>query len=190
MTVRAQAAEATRRVLLDAASFLLDHGGVDAVTLREVGERAGVSRTAAYRHFADKEDLLMTLAAEAWDELAARLEVIAADPARSPSDALLAALEAFVAIARTRADLYRLMFARPGNEAPAATAAASRAQEGFLGIVARVSDDQRTRPTAGLLLAAAHGVADLELSGHLEPQKWRTDGDGLLELLVRTVRDR
>ena len=69
MISRAEAAAATRRALLDAASDLLDEGGPEAVTLRAVGARAGVSRGAPYGHFADKEDLLTELAAERWRDL-------------------------------------------------------------------------------------------------------------------------
>ena len=50
---RVESAAATRRALLDDAAALLDSGGPDAVTLREVGARAGVSRGAPYRHFAE-----------------------------------------------------------------------------------------------------------------------------------------
>jgi len=52
-----------RAALLDAADQLLDAGGDGAVSLREVARQAGVSPTAAYRHFADKEALLAALAA-------------------------------------------------------------------------------------------------------------------------------
>src|SRR4028118_763436 len=53
----------TRVALLEAAAGLLEGGGVGAVTLRAVGERAGVSRQAPYNHFADKGVLLSVLAA-------------------------------------------------------------------------------------------------------------------------------
>lgn len=52
-----------RTALLDAADALLDEGGDGAVSLREAARRAGVSATAAYRHFADKDALLAALAA-------------------------------------------------------------------------------------------------------------------------------
>ena len=44
----------------------------------EVGARSGVSRSAAYRHFADKESLLNELATNALSELGDVLEVLAA----------------------------------------------------------------------------------------------------------------
>src|ERR1700721_929761 len=56
-------AASTRDALVDAAAQLLDEGGPDAVTLREVGHRAGVSHNAPYKHFVDKEALLAAVAA-------------------------------------------------------------------------------------------------------------------------------
>ena len=85
VTTRSERAATTRRSLIDAAGVLLDLGGVEAVTLREVGARSGVSRSAAYRHFADKESLLTVLATNAMIELGDALEVLAAsdDSAKS-----------------------------------------------------------------------------------------------------------
>ncbi len=40
---------------------VIEKHGVAALTLREIGVQAGVSRTAAYRHFASKEDLLCAI---------------------------------------------------------------------------------------------------------------------------------
>ena len=76
VTTRSESAAATRHSLIDAAGVLLDLGGVEAVTLREVGARSGVSRSAAYRHFADKESLLTVLATNAMSELGDALEVL------------------------------------------------------------------------------------------------------------------
>ncbi|MDL4773105.1 MULTISPECIES: TetR/AcrR family transcriptional regulator [Thermomonosporaceae] len=188
MNVRAETAAATRQALLDAASALLDGGGVDAVTLRDVGSGAGVSRSAAYRHFVDKEDLLMAVSAAAWDSLATRLRGIAADATLSPDEALRGALGALVQVARTRPHLYRLMFARTVGDATAAVQAATRAQDVFLAIVGRIVEGDGMPQMAGLLMAATHGIVDLDLSGHLTPEKWGTGIDGMVDLLVRIIR--
>ena len=47
-----------RRALLEEALRTIQTHGVEALTLRAVGERLGVSRTALYRHFTDKPALL------------------------------------------------------------------------------------------------------------------------------------
>ena len=64
-----------------AARAILDEAGADAVGLREVSRRVGVSPTAAYRHFSNKEDLLASVVAEGFRELAAAMETSAL-PAR------------------------------------------------------------------------------------------------------------
>ena len=46
-----------------AAREILDEDGSQAVGLREMARRVGVSPTAAYRHFASREDLLASVAA-------------------------------------------------------------------------------------------------------------------------------
>ena len=51
-----------RRALLDTATHMIDESGVDSVSMRKLAERAGVSRTAAYHHFANKQELLCAIA--------------------------------------------------------------------------------------------------------------------------------
>jgi AcrR family transcriptional regulator len=53
-----------RRALLDEALRTIQTHGVEHLTLRTVGERLGVSRSALYRHFADKQALLATVGKE------------------------------------------------------------------------------------------------------------------------------
>lgn len=60
-----------RKALLDAAVALIGEVGPRGFTLREVARRAGVSHNAPYRHFASKDDLLLAVAAEGFDRLAA-----------------------------------------------------------------------------------------------------------------------
>ena len=53
-----------RRALLDEALRTIQTQGVEHLTLRTVSERLGVSRSALYRHFADKQALLATVGKE------------------------------------------------------------------------------------------------------------------------------
>jgi AcrR family transcriptional regulator len=73
--------------------------------LREAARRVGVSATAAYRHFANKEELLASVAAEGFRELAAAMEWGA-----TGSDPLGGVGVAYFDFALQKPGLFRLMF--------------------------------------------------------------------------------
>src|SRR5215831_13212847 len=58
-----------RRALLDEAVRTIQTHGVEHLTLRTVGAHLGVSRSALYRHFADKQSLLATVGEEGFRKL-------------------------------------------------------------------------------------------------------------------------
>jgi AcrR family transcriptional regulator len=185
---RAESAAATRRALLDDAARLLDSGGPDAVTLREVGARAGVSRGAPYRHFADKESLLTAVAAEGWERIGDHMHVLRADSRRPSDDKLRAALIAVIDISREQPYLYRLMFTAPEGDPTAVVRAAQRMCDEFLAIVADVFGDENAQRYSAVLLTAVHGAAGLESSGLLRTDKWHTSADQLVDALLAMVR--
>ena len=183
MASRAESAAATRRSLIEAAGALLDLGGVEAVTLREVGARSGVSRSAAYRHFADKESLLTVLATNALGELGDALEVLIHND-ESPKESLRSALLSLISIGRTRPHLYRLMFTPPAGDPTAARQAAERTQALFLDLVGGITGPRQARRYGAVLLASAHGITGLDLSGHMDLDKWHTNAEELVDTLI------
>jgi AcrR family transcriptional regulator len=116
---------ALREALLGEALATLEKDGLQGLSLRGLAEAAGVSKTAPYRHFASKRDLMVTLAAEGFREFADKLEKAVADAegegvpvsGAEPSDQLseISALsQAYLSFAKERPALYRLMFSRLG----------------------------------------------------------------------------
>jgi AcrR family transcriptional regulator len=77
-----------RKTLLDSAVALIGEVGPRAFTLREVARRAGVSHNAPYRHFPNKDALLVAVAAEGFDRLAVSMQA-AMEPARNPRERLV-----------------------------------------------------------------------------------------------------
>jgi AcrR family transcriptional regulator len=73
-----------RNDLVTAAVEIIRKSGPDALTLRVVAQRLGVSQTAPYRHFASKEALLTAVAAEGFTSLLTSihraLDAVGADP--------------------------------------------------------------------------------------------------------------
>jgi AcrR family transcriptional regulator len=186
---RIESAAATRRALLDEAAELLDSGGPDAVTLREVGARAGVSRGAPYRHFADKESLLAEVAAEGWERIGNQMHALQTDSRLLPADKLRAALTGIITVSRQQPYRYRLMFSTPAGDPTAVVRAAQRMCDEFLAIVAAVVGEQNAQRYAAILLTGAHGAAGLEMSGLLTTDKWHTTADQLIEAVVALVAE-
>ena len=189
MVSRAESSAATRRALVDATAELLDLGGVEAVTLREVGARAGVSRGAPYRHFDDKESLLTAVGAEAWDRLGAGIRALRADADLSAADTLRGALMALISMGRERPHLYRLMFGNPVGDPDVMARAAQPSHLQFLEIIAAVVGEHDARRYAAMLMTSAHGIIGMEISGQLTADKWHTGAEELVTALVAMIAD-
>lgn len=90
---------------------LLEEGGLEAVTLRAVAERAGVSRSAPYRHFPTKRALLAAVAAAGFRDMDAAI-IAARDAVEEASrERLMAGCIAYARFGAGHPHLYRLMFA-------------------------------------------------------------------------------
>jgi AcrR family transcriptional regulator len=186
-------APSTRDALVAAAADLMDAGGLEAVTLREVGRRAGVSHNAPYKHFADKEALLAAVAARELDRRrSAMLETVAAN--ESPEAVLRAVMHGYVAWAQANPVRFKLVYGSwsKGSDELAAAAKASR---GLLVGAVTAAQEAGALPAGdpervtALLQALAHGAVDLALSGHLSREgKGRAGPDDLVEDLFRHLR--
>ena len=166
---------ALRPALIAAARALLDEGGPDAVGLREAARRVGVSATATYRHFKDKEALLAALAVEGFHEFDAALAAAESDP--NPLSTMGAA---YVDFALAKPGMFRLMFspllaARRGDEELLAAANAA-----FATLARGVGARADAPPSAGIPPAAiaawslVHGFAHLVLDGVLPKSEAET----------------
>ncbi len=150
--------------LLGAARQILDENGLQAVGLRETARRVGVSATAAYRHFTSKEDLLASLAAEGFRELAATMR-----SATRGANPLTRAGLAYIEFAHQNRGLFRLMFGPVLAERakyPTLQAATAGVEALLLGGVADV--DQRPLEDNHAAMAAwglVHGLAHLIVDG-------------------------
>ena len=109
-----------RQALLEHAVDLARAGGPDAVVLRDVQRAAGVSNSAAYRHYADRQALLTAVQVHGMTMLSEYMaESLAAVPNRGPRDRralarLRATGQAYVDFALAEQGLFRTAYA-PGG---------------------------------------------------------------------------
>jgi AcrR family transcriptional regulator len=163
-----------RRALLDEALATIRDKGVDGLTLREIGARLGVSRTALYRHFADKRALLTAVATEGFRMLRHELVTAWDEGARGP-EASQAMGVAYVRFAVANPAHYRVMFSRFVDPRPREAELAAEAGGAFQALVDAVAALQHhglvrgddTVLVARFVWAVVHGVAMLAIDGQL-----------------------
>jgi AcrR family transcriptional regulator len=176
--------------LLDAALSLLDSGGPRSVTMREVGRLAGVSHNAPYKHWSDKESLLEAVAARELGALQSAMRRRRRDT-QPGHDALTATAQSYIQWAVRRPARFKLVFTRWATAEPVLMRAAHEAraafQEPFLEAEARELLTVPAGRAAALVWAAAHGAADLELSGDLRKEPGSLPARDLIAVLVRSI---
>ncbi|MFF7474320.1 WHG domain-containing protein [Streptomyces sp. NPDC008092] len=165
-----------RAACLRAARELLEEDGSGALSLRAVARRAGVSPTAPYRHYADRDALVSAVAAEGYRELAASLA--AAHPAPSTTDDLVAVAVAYVRFALDHPALFRAMFAEPCDPGSAERVEAAAVLSAYVDTLVRNAFPGGTREgLATAVWALVHGLAFLHLDGKLDASGPETVAD-------------
>lgn len=158
-----------REELLHLALADLESTGAPTLSLRDLAARAGVSKTAPYRHFPDRDALLTALMDHGWKDLhdaTARAQEAATDPLSGLRDMG----RAYLAFALARPGMYRLLFSGEGKSL-ATGLVCPDAHNSYRLLEAQVARCQSAgwRPDAnGQILTLSvwslvHGAADLAL---------------------------
>jgi AcrR family transcriptional regulator len=162
-----------RAALIEAGMKLIDAGPVEALSLREIARRAGVSATAVYRHFPDKAALQGALCLEGHARMAEafRAEMAAAAPGL---DAFNAMGRAYVHFALAHPSLFRLMMAQTAGPVPMPPPGAGEGSDGMQILVNAIdglfgADTPPALREARRLKAwsLVHGLAMLMLDGQV-----------------------
>ncbi|WP_257292260.1 TetR/AcrR family transcriptional regulator [Endozoicomonas sp. ONNA1] len=102
-----------RQSLINEATRMIAGSGVEKLSMRGLAEGVGVSRTAAYHHFKDKNELLCAIAEQGFNQwyqaLGSRLKEAPDDLERWFREFS----HAYIDFAQNHAEQYDLMFGRP-----------------------------------------------------------------------------
>ena len=101
-----------RSALVAAATHRLETFGIEQLSLRKLAEDLGVSRTAPYHHFKDKNALLSAVAASGFAQWKQSAQHIFENTADSAAVRLRAFIHAYIGYAAAHPQLYDLMFGR------------------------------------------------------------------------------
>ena len=169
-----------RRALLDEALRTIQTHGVEHLTLRTVGDRLGVSRSALYRHFADKQALLATVGKEGFRALRQALADAWEKNGRGRAG-FGAMAGAYVQFAVAHPSYYRVMFGGFIESAAKDDHFVAEARAAFQVLVDALVEQQnageirRDEPVlmARFVWAVVHGAAMLVIDGQVSEASQR-----------------
>ncbi len=164
-----------RSTLIEVAAAMIAEKGVEGVTMRGLAERAGVSRSAPYRHFADKTALLAAVAEDGFRRITARIQAVKEEHAQDATQGFLEVCVAYVEFAIENPTHYRLMFGREVSnfrDHPDLAAAARAAFSEVVSMVQRYQQENTIESDSPIKLAhtawaLAHGLSTLIIDGRI-----------------------
>jgi AcrR family transcriptional regulator len=183
-----------RREILDAARALFVSEGYEATSIRKIAARVGVSSTALYLYFADKDEIFGVLCDEAFSKLVAAFQAVE-EANLTPLEAAGAQMRAYVDFGMKYPDEYRLIFMTPAkgdrpyashrdvpSEADGPGFQGALAFQGLLRVVQRLMDAgviARRDPylVGEMMWASSHGLVSLMI---VHPGKHWSDLDTLV----------
>lgn len=183
-----------RTRIQEAARAIFLEGGAPAVTMRAVAARVGVTATALYRHYADKEALLTEVIGSGFEVFAGYL--YRALEAPTAEARLRRSGEAYLRFALEQPHLYRTIFMTPrGEEISKSVSPGSQAASTFRFLVDRVRDcmaegvleQGSPEEVAHTIWAHVHGLVSLQIVGAAgeSPEQFARTYQASLERLFR-----
>lgn len=164
-----------RRALIDEAVAVVAEVGVEALSLREVARRLGVSHAAPAHHFGDRSGLLTAVAAEGFELFNPHMaSAVLAEAGGPPIETLLALATGYASFAEEHPGHFAVMFL-PNLvrlDDPAYLAASDAAFDALLGVIegcqaAGWRADEPSRSLAAAAWSLAHGLTVLRSQGSL-----------------------
>ena len=102
--------------IFEAAAKMLSEEGMEAVSMRKIGRAVGLSQTAIYRHYKDKEALIAAVVGSGYADIVSALESASAS-SRSLDDFLERALEGYVNCALSDPGVFKAIALRDAGPA-------------------------------------------------------------------------
>lgn len=173
--VRAQQKEKTRRAIIEAAFTQLSaERGLSSLSLREVAREAGIAPTSFYRHFADMEELGLTLVDEGGLTLRQLMRQARQRIMANGGSVIRTSVETFMEFVGNNPNVFRLLLRERSGTSPAFRAAVAREIAHFIAELTDYlelqyrcpRDDAQMQAEAMVTLVFNAGAAALDLAEH------------------------
>jgi AcrR family transcriptional regulator len=164
-----------KNALTRAGIEILAKEGVAGLSLRKVAKRAGVSHSAPYAHFSDKQSLIAAISTEGFKQLYDELDAAVSSHAGDPKRQLQEGVWAYVQFAMHNTDTFKIMFSgvlEKEREYPAFVEISHRTFERVVAVVRACQDAGilRLGPTEVMAVTVwgqVHGIISLMLEGQI-----------------------
>lgn len=182
--LKAQLIEATRQ--------LVEENGPDHFSVSQACRVAGVSTAAPYRHFKDRDEMLMAVMREGmkrhYDQMVASLEGIQ----EGSVDRIVALGQVYVAFAQKEPGIFRLIFGRKGERAKEemfedGAACYALLEHEVMAALGLSEIDAKVKHRAFMLWTFVHGLSFLLIDEKLSVEEMVMDTESLLNDLARRV---
>ena len=177
-----------REALIEQAITSVNAVGADHVSLRAVAAAVGVSPSAAYHHFADKDALIEAVSERGFAELDSFiLTQVSTDTEKaSPIELLRHSANAYISYAVDHPHLFQVMFS--GIQAPRRP---EYIESSILSTLAHLQSEYGFAETdsqllESVLLASVHGIATLVIEGRMNRDQVPAAVDMLTTIIVKT----
>lgn len=164
-----------RETLLKEATSMVNATGTQSLSMRALGESIGVSRTALYHHFKNKNDLLSAIAESGFDTWQGLVDKIISNNDSSEQQILRNYIKGYIEFSTENAFIYELMFGSAlWKEQASSESLKNTAYKSFqfhLSLTARwqksgiLNSDVDTLRLAQVTWGTLHGICKLIIDG-------------------------
>jgi len=182
----------TKQRLIDVTRKMIDINGIDSVNMRDLGKEMNLSRSAVYRHFRNKDDLLAAIVTENFEMLKNSLTKLI-EEINDSKKLISAILCYYYDFGVCNREQYQLMFQKHWEREQFADLYIL-ASEPFK-IVEKCFEIQNQKcnlqkspkESTAIVYAFIHGLVEINSSGHLEPEKGLDNPVSLINSFVDMI---
>ena len=164
-----------KNALIKAGVEILAKEGIEGLSLRKVAQRAGVSHSAPYSHFPDKQSLIAAISTEGFNRLYAELDAAILAYPKSPKKQLQEGIRAYVQFALNNTDTFKIMFSgalEKEKEYPSFVDISSKTFRRVVDVVlicqeAGILNSKSSEILAVAIWGQVHGIISLALEGQI-----------------------